>query len=328
MLDYLLQDDRLHIEGISGTSAGAMNAVALADGMAHGGREGARETLHNFWEKMSELAKLSPINRSFLNTFMGNWGMENSSSYQMSDAFTRMFSPYQFNPLAINPLRQVIENTIDFDHVRICSNLKLFISATNVETGRVEVFDKKLLDADRVMASACLPHLYQAVHIDGVPYWDGGYLGNPALFPFHENTACDDIVVVQINPIFRKGAPKTAQDIHNRINEIAFNASLLKEFRAIEFVSRLIEEGKLEQDHYSHQRIHIVQNDKVLSKLGAASKMNAEWAFLTHLRDVGRETAESWVDANFAQIGKKSTVNLRAMFQGEDPEIYAFESQE
>ena len=185
-----------------------------------------------------------------------------------------------------------------------------------METGKVQVFDRKQLTVDMVMASACLPFLYQAVEIDGVPYWDGGYMGNPALFPFHGKTGTDDTVVVQINPIERCGAPRTPQEIQNRINEISFNGSLLKELRAIDFVDRLIAEGKLSTEDYRQVRVHIIENQDALKPLGASSKMNAEWAFLTHLRDLGRNTAARWLDANFKDIGERSTVDLRAMFEG------------
>ena len=200
--------------------------------------------------------------------------------------------------------------------VRNCTAFKLYISATNVETGKVKVFPREELTADMVMASTCLPTMFQAVEIDGVPYWDGGYMGNPALFPFHGQTGSDDIVVVQINPIERKGAPKTPQDIQNRMNEISFNGSLLKELRAIDFVDRLIREGKLSDDHYRQVRVHIIENQAELKPLGASSKMNTEWAFLTHLRDLGRQTAADWLDGAWDAIGDRSSVDLRAMFQG------------
>ena len=184
-----------------------------------------------------------------------------------------------------------MKSCIDFDCVRSCNSIRLFVSATNVETGRVKVFDSTKLTSDMVLASACLPFMYQAVVVDQVPYWDGGYMGNPALFPFHSETDTADIVVIQINPVERRGVPKTAQEIQNRLNEISFNSSLLKELRAIDFVARLIEEGKLDETHYRKERIHIIENQEALIPLGASSKMNAEWAFLTHLRDLGRETA-------------------------------------
>jgi len=200
--------------------------------------------------------------------------------------------------------------------VRNCTAFKLYISATNVESGKVKVFPREDLTADMVMASACLPTMFQAVEIDGVPYWDGGYMGNPALFPFHGQTGTDDIVVIQVNPIERKGAPKTPQDIQNRMNEISFNGSLLKELRAIDFVDRLIREGKLSSDDYRQVRVHIIENQAELKPMGASSKMNTEWAFLTKLRDMGRETAVRWLDETVPFIGERSTVDLREMFQG------------
>jgi NTE family protein len=320
VLDYLLEDGRLEIAAISGTSAGAMNAVALADGFTAGGPDGAREKLHGFWQTMSEAAKGSPIKRAPIDVMMGYWSLDRSFGYQMMDTMSRIFSPYQLNPMNMNPLREVLESCVDFACVQSCNSIDLFISATNVETGRVKVFDSRLLTVDMVMASACLPNIFQSVMIDGVPYWDGGYMGNPALFPFHDGSDTADIVVVQINPIERKGVPRTAQEIQNRVAEISFNSSLLKELRAIDFVARLIDEGKLDASQYRRERIHIIENERALMKLGASSKMNAEWAFLTHLRDLGRETAAAWLERNYADVGARSTVDLRAMFQGIGPQ--------
>lgn len=319
VLDYLLEDGRLEIDAVSGTSAGAMNAVALADGFTKGGPEGARAKLEAFWRAVSDAARYSAVQRSPIDVLMGNWTLDGSWGYHATEAMTRLWSPYQFNPLNMNPLRDVLESCIDFACVRRCDAICLYISATNVETGKVKVFDSQSLTADMVMASACLPQLYQAVEIDGVPYWDGGYMGNPALFPFHDGSEASDIVVVQINPVVRQGAPRTAMEIQNRMNEITFNASLLKELRAIEFVARLIDEGKLDEGDYRRERLHIIGNEAELNPLGASSKMNAEWAFLTHLRDVGRDTAAVWLDAHFTDVGERSTVDLRAMFEGTGP---------
>jgi len=293
-----------------------MNAVALADGYTRDGPEGARAALDRFWKAMSDGAKHSPLRRTPYDVLTGNWGLENNPMYHAMDALSRIASPYQLNPMNSNPLRDLVEKSIDFDTVRKCTAFKLYISATNVDTGKVKVFPREGLTADMVMASACLPHLYQAVVIDGVPYWDGGYMGNPALFPFHGQTGTDDVVVVQINPIERRGVPRTPQEIQNRLNEISFNGSLLKELRAIDFVDRLIDEGKLSTDHYRKVRVHIVENQAALKPLGASSKMNAEWAFLTHLRDLGRQTAADWLDATWDTIGERSSVDLRAMFEG------------
>ncbi|MGJ7458917.1 patatin-like phospholipase family protein [Halomonas sp. MA07-2] len=316
VLDRILEDGRLQIAGVSGASAGAMNAVALADGFTRDGPEGARAALADFWRAMSDGAKNSPLKRMPIDVLMDNWGLENNPMYHAIDAMSRVASPYQLNPMDINPLRDLVEASIDFDMVRKCNAFKLFISATNVESGTVKVFPRETLTADMVMASACLPQLYQAVEIDGVPYWDGGYMGNPSLFPFHGKTGTDDIVVIQVNPIERKGAPSTPQEIQNRMNEISFNGSLLKELRGIDFVDRLIREGKLSEDEYRQVRVHIIENQAELKPLGASSKMNVEWAFLTKLRDMGRDTATRWLDENFAAIGERSTVDLHAMFQG------------
>ncbi|NCO20489.1 MAG: patatin-like phospholipase family protein [Rhodobacterales bacterium] len=316
VLDRVLEDGRLKIAGISGTSAGAMNAVALADGFTRDGVDGARAALENFWQAMSDGAKNSPLKRTPYDVLTGNWGLENNPMYHAMDALSRLASPYQLNPMNMNPLRDLVEESIDFEMVRKCTAFKLYISATNVETGKVKVFPREALTVDMVMASACLPNLYQAVEIDGVPYWDGGYMGNPSLFPFHGQTGTDDIVVVQVNPIERKGAPKMPQDIQNRMNEISFNGSLLKELRSIDFVDRLIRQGKLSADNYRQVRVHVVENQLELKPLGASSKMNVEWAFLTKLRDIGRETATRWLDENLADIGNRSTVDLRAMFEG------------
>jgi len=320
VLDRILEDGRLEIDAISGTSAGAMNAVALADGYTTGGAEGAREKLEGFWRALSDAARNSPIKRAPIDVMMGNWSLERSWGYHALDAMSRMFSPYQLNPLNMNPLRDVLEDCVDFSCVQSCTSIRLYVSATNVETGKVKVFDSHCLTSDMVMASACLPNLYQAVVIDGVPYWDGGYIGNPALFPFHTGSDCADIAVIQINPIERKGIPHTPQEIQNRMNEIAFNSSLLKELRAIDFVDRLIEQGKLDEARYRRERIHIIENQKALIPLGASSKMNAEWAFLTHLRDLGRETATQWLETHFDDVGVRSTVDLRAMFADIGPQ--------
>ncbi|MEO8857490.1 MAG: patatin-like phospholipase family protein, partial [Burkholderiaceae bacterium] len=212
-------------------------------------------------------------------------------------------------------LRDLLEASVDFDMVRRCTAFKLFISATNVETGKVKVFAREHLTADMVMASACLPMFYQAVEIDGAPYWDGGYMGNPVLFPFHGNTDTDDVIVVQINPIKRKGVPRTPLDIQSRINEISFNSSLLAELRSIDFVDRLIRDGKLSRNAYRQVRVHVIGNEAALNPLGASSKMNAAWDFLTKLRDLGRDTATAWLAENLPFVGKRGTVDLRHMFQ-------------
>lgn len=314
VLDCLLEDGRIDIEAISGTSAGAMNAVVVADGLMQSGEEGARAALRAFWKAVSESARTSPIRRTPIDALMGSWNLDYSPAFQFFDLVTRMASPYALNPLNINPLRDLLAEQVNFDRVRSCDRMKLFISATNVETGRVRVFDRGELTPETVMASACLPFIFQAVEVDGVPYWDGGYMGNPVLFPFFRHCHSDDVVVVQINPVVRPGTPKSAREILNRVNEITFNSSLLREFRAIDFVDRLLEEGRIDKDKYKHVLIHRIDADEELTPLGASSKMNAEWPFLMHLFEVGREAAMNWLNDNFEHLGERSTLNTRELF--------------
>jgi len=245
VLDHLLEDDRIDIEGISGTSAGAINAVMLADGLARGGPEQARKRLAEFWRATSLDGNLPDLQRSVVDRLLSFTPYEGSPAQAWFDVVARYMSPYDLNPLNINPLRDLIERFVDFDAVRACPEISLFISATNVHTGRLRVFPQDKISADVVMASACLPFLFRAVEIDGVPYWDGGYMGNPAIFPFFGATETEDVLVVQINPVERIATPSSQTEIMNRINEITFNSSLLAEFRAIDFVTRMIDQGRL-----------------------------------------------------------------------------------
>ncbi|WP_248310348.1 patatin-like phospholipase family protein [Bosea sp. 117] len=316
VLDRLLEDGRIEIEGISGTSAGAMNAAVLASGLARGGNEGGREALNNYWRAVSKDGRTSPLQRTLLDRLMGNWSLNANPAYVALDVMSRFFSPYDLNPLNINPLMDLIAEHVDFDAVQSCSHVHVFVSATNVHTGKVRVFSKKELTPDAIMASACLPFMFQAVEIDGVPYWDGGYMGNPALFPFYDAVRTDDIVLVQINPIIRRDTPKTARDINNRMNEITFNASLLAQLRAAEFVGRLLKQGKLELkgdgvDGYRNLRIHRIDGAEKLIALDASTKMNAEWEFLVHLREIGREAADRFLEHHFDDIGVRSTLDVK-----------------
>src|SRR5215831_10695900 len=256
VLDRLLEDERLHIAAVSGTSAGAMNAVALADGMARGGPAEARKCLENFWSATSAAARYSPIRRSLFDILMGNWSLDASPSYILMDHISRLFSPYDLNLLNFNPLRDVVAACIDFDAINNPGGLKLFLTATNVRTGKPKIFRQPAIQLDSVMASACLPFLFKAVEIDGEAYWDGGYMGNPAIFPLIYNCESTDVMVVHINPLMRKELPVTAGEILNRINEISFNSSLMREMRAISFVTRLIDDGDIEMDRLKRLHIH------------------------------------------------------------------------
>jgi NTE family protein len=322
VIDGLLEDGRIKIEGISATSAGSMNAVVTAYGNMTGGRGGARAALYNFWKKISAAGAIySPLKQTpweFLQSrWSKNWNMDQSMTYQIFDMMTRTVSPYQFNPFNFNPLRQVLEAAVDFDALERCQSTKLFLSATNVRTGKVRVFRTEEITTDVVMASACLPMLFQAVKIDEDHYWDGGYMGNPALFPLFYHTRSRDLMVVHINPLERKELPKSSADIMNRLNEITFNSSLLKEMRAIAFVTKLIEEEWLKEEYkgkLKHLIMHAIRADGVLCDLSVASKFNTDWQFLLYLRDLGREEAAKWLRQNFSSIGKRSTIDLRSEF--------------
>ncbi len=314
VLDRLLEDGRIGVEAISGTSAGAVNAVVLADGFMRAGVDGARERLHDFWQHVARLGELSPIQRSPLDIWMGNFSLDHNPAYLYFDMLTHVASPYDLNPANLNPLKDLLEEEVDFERVQCCTDIQLFISATNVHTGRVKVFTGEEISATSVMASSCLPLVFQAVEIDGVPYWDGGFMGNPVLFPFFYHSQSHDIVLVQVNPLERKETPVTSREIHNRMNEITFNASLTKELRAIEFVSRLVESENLDTDRYKRVHMHIIDAGEELLALSASSKMNAEWRFLTHLRDIGRQTAGTWLAAHFDNLGKRSTFDLGEHF--------------
>ncbi|MBZ0218233.1 MAG: patatin-like phospholipase family protein [Fimbriimonadaceae bacterium] len=320
VLDRILEDGRIGIEAISGTSAGAINAVVLVNGYMRGGNDGAREALHDFWKHMSQIGALSPIQRSPLDIWLGNYSLDHNPAYLWFDMLSRTVSPYGLNPANLNPLHDFLKDEVDFERVQCCNDIKLFISATNVHTGRVKVFTGEEVSAESVMASSCLPLVFQAVEIDGVPYWDGGFMGNPVLFPFFYHCDSNDILLVQINPVERNETPVSAQEIMNRMNEITFNASLNKELRAIEFVGRLIESENLDKDRYKRMNMHIIEGGEELKSLSASSKLNAEWHFLSRLHDIGRRAAEGWLAANFDHIGKRSTFDLKDMFEGKRDE--------
>jgi NTE family protein len=310
VLDRLLEDERLAIRAISGTSAGAMNAVALADGMAKGGREGAREALGRFWKAVSDSARFSPIQRSPLDRLTGNYSLDASPSYLFFESLTRMFSPYDLNPLGINPLRGLLDEMVDFERVNAQTDLAVHVTATNVRTGRSRVFGPGELGTEAVLASACLPQMFPAVEIDGEAYWDGGFSGNPALYPLLTSAEAPDILVVQINPIVRADLPRTARDIMNRVNEISFNSSLVKELRAIGLMQRVAAERGIDLGVYTHTYLHLIHTDLEVKDLVASSKLNAEWSYLRLLFDLGRDWADSWLAENFDAIGHRSTLEL------------------
>jgi len=321
VLDRLFEDGRIWVEAISGTSAGAMNAVVAAQGMYEGGGPGARAALEVFWRAVSEAGRSSPFRRTWIDRIRGSWSLDLSPGYIALDLMNRLASPYETNPFDLNPLRDLVGRMVDFRKVRDCTDMPIFLSATNVETGRARVFAREEITLDVVMASACLPFMFRAVMIEGAPYWDGGYMGNPVLFPLINETDCNDIAIVQINPVLRPGTPTTARDIHNRVNEITFNASLLKDLAALDLIHRLIAAGKLDSREFRDTRVHIIEAEQAMLPLGASSKLNTEWEFLLLLRDFGRQAATGWLARHFDDIGRCATVDVSTMFQSVCPPV-------
>ncbi len=314
VLDRLVEEEKLGFDGISATSAGAMNAAVFAYGLSEGGREGAKKALANFWRRVSHAAAFSPLQPTALDRLFGNKALEWSPSFMLFDMLTRVLSPYQFNPLNYNPLRDIVADCVDFEKLRMtCCPVKLFLSATNVRTGKVRVFANDEISVDSVLASACLPFLFQAVEIDGDPYWDGGYMGNPCIYPLIYECDSTDVLIVHINPLERKHMPHTAAEILNRINEISFNSSLMREMRAISFVTKLIDGGEI-KSNLKRMLIHSIAANEVMNGLGHTSKLNADWEFLVNLRDTGRAHADAWLKENFATLGRESTVDIRATY--------------
>ncbi len=314
VLDALLEDGRVEIDGISGTSAGAMNAAIVAQGYSEGGVSGARAALEGFWRSISELGRHSPIQRTMFDRLSGGWSMDHSPAYLMFDILSRLMSPYQLNPGNTHPLRPLLEQQIHFETLRTGSKIKVYVSATNVGNGKVRIFGSDELSVDALLASACLPTMFQAIEIDGEHYWDGGYMGNPALFPLIYNCASDDIIIVQINPMKRAEPPRTAAEILNRINEISFNATLNREVRAIAFVRKLIDDENLDPKKYRRVNLHMIESESCMIGLGVSSKLNTEWDFLMHLKEVGRTAAAEWLGAHFDQIGVTTTLDLQEKF--------------
>jgi NTE family protein len=314
VLDRLLEEPWLRIDGISGTSAGAMNAAVLVHGHSVGGNDGARKALEGFWRRVSEAGRLSPIQRGPLDIFLGRWTLDHSPAYIVMDMMSRVFSPYDVNLTGWNPLREILADGVDFERV-VHSPIKLFITATNVATGRPRVFRNRDLTPEVLIASACLPTMFPAIEIEGEAYWDGGYSGNPTITPLVRECSSNDTIIVPINPIERKGVPRAANEILNRLNEVAFNAVLLKELRMIALLRRVANPGDEEGERWARMRVHHVGNE-IMTKLNASSKLIAEWDFFSLLRDEGRHAAQAFLDRHADELGRRSTLDLDVLLQG------------
>ncbi|TVQ40719.1 MAG: patatin-like phospholipase family protein [Wenzhouxiangella sp.] len=313
VLDRLLEESRFEIEGISGTSAGAMNAAVLACGLAQGGPEQARKLLAEFWRRVSDAAKFSPFQRSPVDRWLGNWTLDNNPAFLMMDLSARLVSPYTLGGMAGNPLKAILEELIDFSCLAQ-GPVKLFITATNVHTGQGRVFRRDEISADVLLASACLPTLYQAVEIDGVPYWDGGYAGNPTMTPLVRECESNDTILVQINPVVRESTPRSAREIASRVNEISFNATLLKELRMMALLRQVLDPGNADARLWQAMRMHRISSE-LMVKLGHSSKLNAEWDFLRMLRDAGRDSTECFLSEHSDDIGQRCTFDLDSLLE-------------
>jgi NTE family protein len=308
VLDRLIEEPWLRIEAISGTSAGAMNAALVADGWMQGGAEGARAALDAYWRRVSRAAAFSPLQRSPLDRLMGRWTLDTSPAYVVMDLMARVLSPYDLNPLGFNPLRTILTDSINFGRLARAP-IRLFITATNVRTGRGRIFRNAEITADVLLASACLPTMFQAIEIDGDPYWDGGYAGNPTLTPLVRESDAHDTILVQINPRERPDRPRTASEVLDRLNEISFNSPLMKELRMIALLRQVADPGHGEGARWAGMRMHRIMSD-VLADFGASSKLNAEWEFVSLLKEEGRKSADAFLTAHGKDIGKHSTADI------------------
>ena len=312
VLDRLLEEERLAFEGITGTSAGAVNAVVMTDGLAAGGREAARKALRLYWEKVSALASLGVFKPSPFDKANPNFGLEHSPGYLLMESATYFASPYQMNPFNYNPLKDLLAETIDFDRVRRQQAIKLFVCATDVQTAKIKVFAGKELGVEHVLASTCLPLMMQAVEVDGEYYWDGSFAGNPAIFPLLFECEARDVIMVHITPAARPGVPTTSPAIMNRMQEISFNTSLIREMRTLTYLTEQIDGGKM--TGVKRMFVHLIEAEDLIRALSWSSRLNGDWDFLMHLFNKGRERADEWLKSNFEHLGIESTVNLREKY--------------
>ena len=315
-LEQLLLDGRVAFKTISGTSAGSMNAVVFAYGMLKGGPEKAIQMLEQFWRKISDSGRFGGFAASnSMDQFLGPMKMMASGAFAGFDVMSKYFSPYQLNPLGLNPLKDILLNMIDFEALRHSDAINLHISATDVLKSKLKIFTGAAVTVDAVLASACLPQLFQAVMIDGNYYWDGGFMGNPSLFPLTECDATKDIMIVQIDPIFRESVPRTPDSIADRLNEISFNSPLLVELRGLHLVNTLMRQGHLTEQQCGLRELHLhmVGDEKVMSALSLESKFNPDWNMLQQLREAGKAATKKWLEKHFDDVGHKSTLDIAAL---------------
>lgn len=315
VLDRFLSDDLVEIEAISGISAGGMNAALLVYGVDNGGKEEARKLLESFWRKVSALSSMSPFRANIIDKMFGNTDFTFSPSFYALDYLTRVFSPYQFNFFDLNPLRNLLNELLDFEKLRHAKKIDLFINATNVRTSKPRIFRKKELNMDMLMAAGCMPFISKSIEVEGDFYWDGGYSGNPALRPLIKETESSDIVIIQVNPLNNDDIPAKAQEILNRVNEISFNNAILRELNCLSLITTLINENKLKDSAYRAINLHMIEAEDIMAGFGSASKFNADWDFLIHLKELGFQTASDWLENNYEKIGTESSLDVEQLLK-------------
>lgn len=314
VLDRLLEEKDLEITGVSGTSAGAVNGSALVYGLLTGGAEKAKEVLKSVWWENSQMAQFSPFKQTWLDRLDNPGNIDHNMLFAIGNLLTPLLSPYQCNPFNFNPMKNILNKVIDFSVIQQNDKVKLFLSASNIRTSKVKVFPNNEITVDTVLASSCLPTVFQAVEIDGEHYWDGGYLGNPAMFPLFENTDCKDLLVIQIDSTDYRKLPTTPTDIMDRVTSMSFNSSLMREMRAIHFVNKIVDKGFDDGGNLQKINIHLIRPEETMSELNMSSKVNAAWDFLTYLRDCGRMKADAWLQDNYALVGKSSSCDIETCF--------------
>ena len=316
VMDRLLEEDDIYIEGVSGTSAGGMNAASVVDGLIHGGNAGARAKLDNYWREMSELAKkISPYQNKLdqlfpMNIPMGNgnhFNMDNSPGALMMNFMCKFLSPYQMNPLNYNPFGDFIKDFFDFAAIRASKERKIYLGATHVKTGKIKIFSNDQFCADALMASACLPYLFQAVKVDGEYYWDGGYIANPAIYPLIYDCEATDIILIKLTRTYCPKLPKTHAEIQERYNEISFNNCLVREMRAIHMITKMIDSGIIKDPNIKRMNMHLIMNEYAFRGLNQSSSLNTSWDFLQSLKEDGRNTADAWLKNNKRKLCEKQT---------------------
>ena len=312
-LDRLLQEPAFAVDSVTGTSAGAMNAVVLADGLARGGAAEARKALRLFWESVASIPGLATFFAPTAGRFGEVWHLDNSPAYIFFDMMSRIWSPYDLNPLGYHPLRGLLAEQVDFERLRAQDRVRVMLCATNVRTGRRRIFDTRDVSLDAVLASACLPFVFPAVEIDGEPYWDGGYTGNPAIAPFLREGCVNDLIIIGINPLVRDETPRHARDIINRVNEISFNSAFWLELTAMAVIIDMVDEGLIDAARVPGIRFHGIDAGHILAALGASSKMNNSRAFIDYLFGLGSAAADTWLAENRTAIGQRSTLDLKRL---------------